>query len=82
MQPPCGCSRCSPSPWRCGCPILASDFPINDGGIFFVMAGELSDAHLALPAETTYNNAHIPFAYPPLGLYVAAALHFATGCPS
>lgn len=61
--------------------ILATDFPINDGGIFFVMAGELSDAHLALPAETTYNNAHIPFAYPPLGLYLAAALHLATGCP-
>ncbi len=61
--------------------ILATDFPINDGGIFFVMAGELSDAHLALPAETTYNNAHIPFAYPPLGLYIAAALHLATGCP-
>lgn len=61
--------------------VLSNDFPINDGGIFYVMAGELADAHLALPVETTYNQAHIPFAYPPLGIYVAAALHLAAGCP-
>lgn len=60
--------------------VLATDFPINDGGIFYVMAGELSDSHLALPAETAYNQAHIPFAYPPLGVYVAAALHLVAGC--
>jgi hypothetical protein len=62
-------------------PVLATAFPLNDGGIFCVMSGELADAHLALPRDTAYNRAGIPFAYPPLGLYVAAALHLATGAP-
>jgi hypothetical protein len=59
--------------------VLATDFPLNDGGIFDVMAGELAASHLALPLDTSYNNAGIPFAYPPLGLYLAAVLHLATG---
>jgi hypothetical protein len=59
--------------------VLATDFPLNDGGIFDVMAGELAANHLALPLDTSYNNAGIPFAYPPLGLYLAAVLHLATG---
>ncbi len=59
--------------------VLADRFPINDGGIFCVMAGELAHAGLALPAFTDYNRARIPFAYPPLALYVTAALHLATG---
>ncbi len=58
---------------------LADDFPINDGGIFFVMANELADARLALPATTSYNGARIPFAYPPLALYATAAIHMTTG---
>lgn len=59
--------------------VLADRFPINDGGIFYVMAGELVGAGLALPGFTDYNQAHIPFAYPPLALVVTAALHRATG---
>jgi hypothetical protein len=59
--------------------VLEDDFPINDGGVFCVMAGELADAGLALPAFTDYNRARIPFAYPPLALIVTAALHRATG---
>ena len=59
--------------------VLEDDFPINDGGLFCVMAGELAGAGLALPTFTDYNQARIPFAYPPLALYVTAALHRATG---
>jgi hypothetical protein len=59
--------------------VLEDDFPINDGGVFCVMAAELADAGLVPPAFTDYNRAHIPFAYPPLALVVTAALHRATG---
>ena len=58
---------------------LADDFPINDGGIFFVMVNELVGAGLALPPVTSYNGAAIPFAYPPFAPCLAAALHAATG---
>ncbi len=53
---------------------LAGDFALNDGGLFFQMAQELQRAHYALPAYTAYNGAGIPYAYPPLGLYVATLL--------
>jgi hypothetical protein len=51
--------------------VLSSDFPLNDGGMFFAMVRDLQASHYALPAVTTYNSSDIPFAYPPLGLYVA-----------
>jgi len=53
-------------------PALLVDFPINDGGMFAVMMNDLRAAHWVLPVETTYNFAHLPFAYPPLGLYMGA----------
>jgi hypothetical protein len=53
---------------------LTTDFPLNDGGLFYVMAQEVATGHYALPMSTTYNFDHIPFAYPPLAFYVAAAL--------
>lgn len=55
-----------------GLPVLQSDFPLHDGGLFYVMAQEIRDAGFVLPMTTKYNNAAIPFAYPPLGLYVVA----------
>jgi len=51
---------------------LRSDFPLNDGGLFFSMARDLKRAHYALPGEKSYNGADLPFAYPPLGIYLAA----------
>ncbi len=56
-----------------------SDFPINDGGLFVVMARDLLAAHFALPAFTTYNALAIPFAYPPFALYVVAGISGLTG---
>lgn len=57
---------------------LSSDFPLNDGGMFFAMVRDLQASHYALPAFTTYNSSDIPFAYPPLGLYLAAFIDDAT----
>lgn len=55
-------------------PAFANGFPLNDGGMFLVMARDLKANGYALPHVTTYNHADIPFAYPPFGLYAAALL--------
>ena len=52
--------------------VLSSDFPLNDGGLFYVMIQDLIRSHYALPVYTSYNSANIPFAYPPLPFYIAA----------
>lgn len=52
-------------------PALSADFPLNDGGLFYLMTRELQGAHYALPVYTSYNSAQIPFAYPPLAFYIA-----------
>ncbi len=63
-------------------PVVArAGFPVYDGGMFTVMASELVSDHLALPRFTAYNGSEIPFVYPPLGLYVTALIHEATGLP-
>jgi hypothetical protein len=55
-------------------PALAFDFPLNDGGLFYQMALELKRAGFAIPMVSGYNGDNIPFAYAPLGFYVAALL--------
>ena len=55
-------------------PALVTDFPLNDGGLFYQMAVELKRAGFALPAVTGYNGENIPYAYAPLGFYIAALL--------
>ena len=55
-------------------PVVLSDFPLNDGGLFYLMSDELRGAGYRLPTFTEYNAARIPFAYPPFGFYAAAAL--------
>ncbi len=49
---------------------LLAGFPINDGGMFAVMVGDLKASHYLLPAFTSYNHLSIPYAYPPLGFYL------------
>lgn len=61
--------------------VLAADFPLNDGGLFYLMTREIQAAGYRLPAFTAYNDAAIPFAYPPAALYLAAAANDATGVP-
>ncbi|HET6380246.1 MAG TPA: hypothetical protein VFH63_04325 [candidate division Zixibacteria bacterium] len=55
-------------------PGLFTSFPMGDGGLFAVMAADIQAAGYALPHFTSYNGGEIPFAYPPLGLYVLAGL--------
>ena len=55
-------------------PAWMAGFPINDGGMFYTMILDLQANHYAAPLFTTYNQASIPFAYPPLGFYVGAGL--------
>ncbi|MBI5290145.1 MAG: glycosyltransferase family 39 protein [Chloroflexi bacterium] len=59
--------------------VTAFDFPLNDGGLFFAMTRDLQAAHYRLPETTSYNSAGIPFAYPPLAFYLAAALNDVAG---
>ena len=62
-------------------PALDSPFPINDGGLFYAMVGDLIAADYSLPFYSTYNAAHIPFAYPPLPFYLTALLSKGLGIP-
>lgn len=55
-------------------PAAANGFPLNDGGMFFSMVQDLKANGFRLPHFTTYNQAEIPFAYPPFGFYAAALL--------
>ena len=49
---------------------LTTDFPLNDGGLFYVMIKSLQSNHYALPLQFSYNGGGIPFTYPPLGFYL------------
>ncbi len=55
-------------------PAVLAGFPINDGGMFLVMIRDLKVNHFLLPEFTSYNYSGIPYAYPPLGFYLAAGL--------
>ena len=55
-------------------PIVITDFPLGDGGLFASMALDIRAAGFALPEHASYNGGGIPFMYPPLGLYVLAAV--------
>ena len=55
--------------------VLSRSFPLNDGALFYLMTREVEASGFHLPVTTAYNGANIPFAYSPLGFYLAAALH-------
>ena len=55
-------------------PVAMAGFPVNDGGMFYVMVEELQANNFLLPAFTQYNLADIPYAYPPFGFYVTALI--------
>ncbi|MBV6396702.1 MAG: hypothetical protein HFACDABA_02302 [Anaerolineales bacterium] len=46
--------------------------------MFFSMMEDLQTGHYSLPAYTTYNHAAIPFAYPPIALYMAGMIQSAS----
>lgn len=53
-------------------PILVADFPLRDGGLFVTMAHDIRHASFGLPLFSTFNTGEVPFAYPPLGIYILA----------
>jgi hypothetical protein len=55
-------------------PIVLTDFPVNDGGLFVAMTRAIQDAGWTLPATVAWNGADLPFTYPPLAFYVAGLL--------
>jgi len=52
-------------------PAASSGFPLNDGGMFYTMIRDLKAKHFVMPQFATYNFVDIPFAYPPVGFYLA-----------
>jgi len=62
-------------------PVLGSGFPLNDGGLFYTLIGDLQAGSYVLPAVTTYNQASIPFIYPPLSFYLTGFLSDVSGLP-
>lgn len=58
--------------------ILPETFPLNDGGLFYAMAHDIQTNGYAVPSHTSYNDGSIPFAYPFLPFYLAAAIDDAT----
>lgn len=55
-------------------PASVAGFPINDGGMFYTMIEDLRNNSYAIPIFTSYNGGNIPYAYPPLGFYLGAAI--------
>jgi len=53
---------------------LEAGFPVNDGGMFYIIIQSIQANGYALPSYFHYNGLTIPFAYPPLGLFVGAWL--------
>jgi hypothetical protein len=54
--------------------LVASDFPINDGALFYLFVQDMARVFPHLPTAVDYNGLNIPFAYPPLSFWVSAAL--------
>ncbi len=62
-------------------PLFKTNFPLVDGGMFYTMIKDLQASHFALPIFTTYNQAGIPFAYPPMAFYIAGSLNSFANIP-
>jgi hypothetical protein len=60
---------------------LNAQGPVNDGGLFLQMTQDLQTNHFTLPQYSAYNAGDIPFAYPPLGLYLVGFIQNFTGIP-
>ncbi len=59
--------------------IIRSDFPLNDGGLFALMIDALRANDYRLPDTIPWGQFDLPFAYPPLAFYMAAAVGDLTG---
>lgn len=55
--------------------VLATSFPLNDGGMFYVMVRDLQANNYRIPSFTSYNFSSIPYAYPAFSFYLAGWLN-------
>ncbi len=62
-------------------PAWMAGFPVLDGGMFYRMILELQYNGYAKIDFTSYNHLQIPFAYPPLGFYLADWISDLLGAP-
>jgi len=58
---------------------VGNNFPLHDGGFFYVMIQDLLSNKFVLPGYSSYNHANIPFIYPPFGLYFVGITEYITG---
>ncbi|HEY6959535.1 MAG TPA: hypothetical protein VI814_11980 [Candidatus Limnocylindria bacterium] len=56
-------------------PVVTSDFPVNDGGMFYTIVQDIERAHLGFPQHLSYNGLDLPFAYAPLSFYLATLVN-------
>jgi len=54
--------------------IISADFPINDGGLWYVLTKILLQHNFVLPDYIDFGGAHLPLCYPPLTAYLLALL--------
>jgi hypothetical protein len=54
--------------------LLSTEFPINDGGLFYGFVGQIAPMFPALPDTVSYNGLELPFAYPPLSFWLVALM--------
>jgi len=62
-------------------PLLTRAWPLGDGGLFYVFTRALMAHNFHLPAEVIYNGESLPFAYPPLGFYLAGGISWLLKVP-
>lgn len=62
--------------------IKGDTFPAGDGGLFVEMIYAIKSNHYLLPNYVNYNSHQIPFAYPPLGFYLALISSKILGMPT
>ncbi len=54
--------------------MAVTDFPINDGALFYEFVRGTAASFPGLPARVDYNGFSLPFAYPPLSFWIGALL--------
>lgn len=60
-------------------PVASAAGAVGDGGLFYAIVDDIRAGGLSLPDAIAYNGLNIPFVYPPLSLWTAAAIAQATG---
>ncbi len=59
-------------------PAILIGAPVGDGGMFYQTVLDLQAGAYRLPLSISYNNLQSPFAYPPLGFYLAGLIQLLT----